>query len=175
MAIEISGQYKYAGRGPLDTKTLVKTYAELLKAETWYNEADKVSAYNGMITAVWLNKEDTTKNGIYLLHDASITSTFKAPDVTNEANWHKLVEMSELTDFIQSLSALEARVAALEEDSDVVTYGYRSGFPAEGEANKLYVAADEGKTYVWFNDDYLPVGGSESYEEPEVIFGGSAD
>jgi hypothetical protein len=63
----------------------------------------------------------------------------------------------------------------LEEDTDVITYGYRSGFPTTGEANKLYVAADEGKTYIWFNDDYLSVGGGESYEEPEVIFGGSAD
>lgn len=171
--ITYSNQYRYNKRGPLDSKALVKTYADLLNPNTWLIE-DTMTAYNGMLTAVWLNKEDTSKNGVYLLFDSAVVSALKVPDVTNEANWHKLVEMSELTDFVQSLSALEARVAALEEDSDVVTYGYRSGFPTTGEANKLYVAADEGKTYVWFNDDYLLVGG-DSYEEPEVIFGGSAD
>ena len=40
----------------------------------------------------------------------------------------------------------------------------------------MYVAADEQKTYVWFNNDYLIVGTADSsYEEPEIIYGGSAD
>ena len=67
MALEISNQYLYTGRGPFDTKSLVKTYAQLLSQQTWHSTADKVTAYNGMIVAVWLNKEDTTKNGIYFL------------------------------------------------------------------------------------------------------------
>lgn len=175
MALEISNQYLYTGRGPFDTKSLVKTYAELLSEETWHSAADKVTAYNGMIVAVWLNKEDVTKNGIYFLHDSSITNTFKAPDVTKEENWHKLAEVSDLT---AKLTAIDERLKALEDqESDVLTYGYRSGFPAEGEANKLYVAADEGKTYIWFNNEYLTVGGGtgSQYEEPDVIYGGSAD
>jgi hypothetical protein len=173
--ITYSSQYRYNKRGPLDSKALVKTYADLLKQSTWLIE-DTVAAYNGMITAVWLNKDDTSKNGIYFLFDPAATSALKVPDVTNEANWHKLVDVSELTDFTQSLSALEARIAALEEDSDIVTYGYRSGFPTVGEANKLYIAADEGKSYVWFNDNYLLVSSAENeYEEPDVINGGTAD
>ena len=38
----------------------------------------------------------------------------------------------------------------------------------------MYVAVDEQKTYVWFDDAYVPVGGSD-YEEPQVIHGGTAD
>ena len=170
MALEISNQYLYTGRGPFDAKSLVKTYAELLLEETWLSEAGKSTAYNGMIVAVWLNKEDTTKNGIYYLHDSLITSTFKAPDVTKEENWHKLVEIDDLT---AKLTAIDERLKALEEDSDVLTYGYRRDFPEVGEVNKMYVAADEGKTYIWFNDDYLSVGGGD-YDEPTVICGGDS-
>lgn len=182
MALEISNQYLYTGRGPFDAKSLVKTYADLLLENTWLSATGKNSAYNGMIVAVWLNKEDPAKNGVYYLHDSTVTSTFKAPNVTNEANWHKIAEMAELADFTarlttigSELSDLSARVAALEEDSDVVTYGYRKVFPEIGEEGKLYVAADEGKSYVWFNGGYLAVSGGGSYEEPDIIYGGSAD
>lgn len=169
-------QFLYTGRGPLDAKSIVKTYADLLKADTWtavVNETETFIAYNGMIVAVWLNKEDTSKNGIYFLYDPAVTSTVKRPDIANEANWHKLAELSDIADFEARLSALENA----EQESDVITYGYREGFPVEGEEGKLYVAADEKKSYVWFNGEYLAVGGSDgsNYEEPDVIYGGSAD
>jgi hypothetical protein len=180
--INYSNQYRYTKRGPLDSKALIKTYADLLDQNTWLIDGT-VAAYNGMVTAVWLNKTDTSKNGIYFLFDPTITSALKAPDVTNEANWHKLVELSELTDFANRLTSLETdlqdlgvRVKALEEESDVITYGYRSGFPTEGEEGKLYVAADEKKSYVWFAGEYMLVSGSSSEAvEPDVIYGGSAD
>ena len=178
-----SNQYKYSKRGPLDAKAIVKTYVELLSPDTWMVDSF-MAAYNGMITAVWLNKTDTDRNGIYFLFDPDATSAVKVPDVTNEANWHKLAELSDLTDFTSRLTAIESdlqdlgvRLTALEEaDPDVVTYGYRVGFPEIGEAGKLYVAADEKKSYVWFNDEYLPTSGSSSEDtEPDVIYGGSAE
>ena len=72
------------------------------------------------------------------------------------------------------IEEIEARLTALENSSDIETFGYRSGFPTTGESNKLYVAVDEQKSYVWVNDQYMSVGGSD-YEEPSVIFGGTAD
>lgn len=94
MAVIIdSNQYKHTGRGPLDAKALVKTYADLLSAETWTVDG-KIAAYNGMITAVWLDKEDLSRNGIYFLYDSAVTSAVKVPDVTNAANWHRLDESS---------------------------------------------------------------------------------
>ena len=89
MAISISNQYKYTGRGPLDAKSLVKDYASLLNKSNWTadgTENGNIIAYNGMITAVWLNKDDTTKNGVYILFDPLVTTALKKPDVTNETN-----------------------------------------------------------------------------------------
>ena len=176
MALDISTQYRYSGKGPFDAKQLVKTYADLINETTWQSDSGSMIAYNGMIVAVWLDKnEDKTlsdRNGIYFLFDPACTTTIKKPNVTDDANWHKLADVDCLVD---KLTAIDDRLTALEEkESDVITFGYRSGFPAVGEANKLYIAADEGKSYVWFNDDYLPVSGGGSYEEPEVIYGGDS-
>ena len=172
MAIDKRDQLLYVGKGPLDAKTLVKTYAELTNPATWtvnVDGTDTFVAYNSMIVGVWLNKEDTTKNGLYFLFDPAVTSALKKPEVAKEENWHKLAD-ADLTD---RLLAIDERLIALEEDSDVITYGYRKDFPSVGEVNKMYVAADEGKTYIWFNDDYLSVGGGE-YEEPSIIYGGDS-
>lgn len=89
MAINISTQYKYTGKGPVDAKQLVKTYNDLINKNTWTVNSNNI-AYNGMIVAVWLDKDDATKNGIYYLYDPECTSTLKNPDVTNSNNWHQL-------------------------------------------------------------------------------------
>lgn len=93
MAMIKRDQLVYSGRGPLDSKSLVKTYAELISASTWTQQVDGedvIVAYNGMIVAVWLNKTDASKNGLYVLFDPLVTSALKKPDVTNEENWHRL-------------------------------------------------------------------------------------
>jgi hypothetical protein len=114
-AILNSNQYRYTGRGPLDDKALVKTFAELISESTWkITSGNKtvMTAYNGMVTAVWLNKEDLTKNGIYFLFDPNVTGVLKAPDVTNEANWHKLAELSELSNITGKISTIEAELSS---------------------------------------------------------------
>lgn len=113
MALQISSQYTYTGRGPLDAKMLVKSYAELLQESTWIVNNKNV-AYNGMVVVVWLNKEDTSKNGVYFLHDATVTSTFKAPDVTNKANWRKLGEFEDYSNIASQLSGLDQRTSIVE-------------------------------------------------------------
>lgn len=183
--IETGSQFVYAGKGPLDSKALVKTFAELTDRNTWLVNGAS-TAYNGMIVSVWLNKEDTTKNGIYYLFDPACTTTIKNPDVTNEENWIKLggVEnASELVDQLKNiqtqLDSLSSRVDALEANgSEVVTYAYRSTFPAEGQASKLYVAADQQRTYVWVDGTgYMLVGtGFEETADGHILIdGGSAD
>lgn len=105
-------QYVYKGKGPLDAKSLVKTYAELTKSSTWQAEDGTFIAYNGMTVAVWLNNADTTKNGIYVLHDSAVTSTRgQQPDVTKETNWHKLVKTSDLAAFTTELTNSISKVA----------------------------------------------------------------
>jgi hypothetical protein len=172
--IKTSNQQLYTGKGPADYKTLVKTYADLLSEATWTVDGSIV-AYNGMITAVWCDT-DAENNGVYFLLDPEVKTARGTPKVAIEANWHKLTEMSELVELAERVIALEDQLAGVEEDRDIITYGYRSGFPTEGEVNKLYVAADEGKSYVWFSDSYLLVGSATGeYEEPQLIYGGSAD
>jgi hypothetical protein len=114
MALEISNQYLYTGRGPFDAKSLVKTYADLLLEETWKSTSDKITAYNGMVVAVWLNKEDTSKNGVYYLHDSTITSTFKAPDVTKGENWHKLASFEDIAGLTELIQANANKLAGIE-------------------------------------------------------------
>lgn len=174
-----TSNYEMTIRKPLDARSLVSAYASLTMNENWLNEAGKSVAYNGMLVAV-ADTNDTTKNGLYFLFDPACTSALKSPDVTNESNWIKIGETSDISALLERVTTIESelesikdRLDTLENESDVETYGYRSGFPTTGEINKLYVAVDEGKTYIWFNDEYMSVG--EDSEQPEVIFGGTAD
>lgn len=181
MAVFKYDQQLYVGRGPLDAKSLIKTYAELLNVNTWTKE-DTLIAYNGMIVAVWLNKDDTTKNGIYFLFDPLVTTALKKPDVTIEANWHKLAELSDTQAFEErlnsidnSINSINEKVAELEaKGSSVKVYEQRSGFPSTGEVGFLYVAADEEKSYVWFNNSYFAIDDDDENEKPDIIHGGNA-
>ena len=183
MAIIKRDPLLFAGNGPLDSKSLVKTYAELLNTSTWTSQVDGKAmfvAYNGMIVAVWLNKDDTSKNGIYFLFDPQVTSAIKKPDVTNEANWHKFAGLSDIAaisarlETIETgLSEVEGRVQALEEKQTAI-YDESGEFPATGVEGKIYIAAEEKKSYVWIDTlGYLCIG--EDNDEPEIICGGSAD
>ncbi len=90
-------QQLYTGKGPLDAKSLVKTYADLLNINTW-TANDTFVAYNGMIVAVWLDKSDALNNAIYYLYDPTVTSALKKPDVTKATNWHRIAEINEIQD-----------------------------------------------------------------------------
>lgn len=100
--LNIGNQYKYTGKGPFDSKLLVTTYAKLLLTDTWGGHA-----YNGMIVGVGLNKDDISKNGIYYLYDATVTNALGSPDVTNEANWHRVGTLAEIDAIAERVSALE--------------------------------------------------------------------
>jgi hypothetical protein len=169
----------YLGRGPLDAKSLVQTYAELLDVNTWTKE-DTLVAYNGMIVAVWLNKADTSKNGIYFLFDTAVTTKLKKPDVTNEANWHRLASLEDLSDLTVQLANIQSSLAAFDteidelQDAATVTVAAKVDLPEEGISGKLYIVVDEATTYIWHNGAYLPVGdGSASEPDIQVIMGGS--
>lgn len=178
----LDANYDLVVKRPLDARMLVPTYADLTTKDTWYatddfgNPTTSLVAFNGMLVAV-ADKLDVEHSGLYMLFDITAKKT---PNVELEENWIKIGETSDISDFLDRLTNIEAeitalkdRVDALEEDSDVEVFGYRNSFPAQGVANKLYVAADEEKSYVWVNNDYLPVGGDSA--QPEIIFGGTAD
>lgn len=184
MAIQYKAdQQLYKSRGPLDAKSLVKTYAELLDVGTWTIDNTLV-AYNGMIVAVWLDKVSDTNNGIYYLFDPAVTKALHKPDVANAANWHKISGTVDVSAIQATLDDHEARLQALEDEERVHTYGYRKDFPAEGLNGHFYVAVDAGRTYVFTNNTYLPIADrldiidhDNNAETPEVriLYGGSAD
>jgi hypothetical protein len=184
--IDISNQYRYTGRGPFDAKALVKTYAELLLTETWTvinaSGAAVSSAYNGMLTAVWLNKEDTSKNGIYFLFDPEVTSPLKTPDVTVESNWHKLCEVEALNELTEQLRTINAKLSEFSEDierlenkAEILAVVDRATFPPVGKPNVIYVDVSKNKSYIWFEDDYILTGGGDGEVVYSMICGGNAE
>lgn len=181
MAIQSStNQYRTKGKSPLDAKALVKTYADLLNPVTWTVDGT-MSAYNGMITAVWLNLTDATQNGIYFLHDPNVTSTRGTPDVTNKANWHRLGGIDNLPGLIEQINGIQDDLDQVKEDvedlqdSATIVRDSKAEFDKVGLPGKIYVATKEAMTYVWYNNDYLPVGDGGGDVEIQIIHGGSAN
>lgn len=107
-------QYRFTGKGPLDAKALVATFDLLTNVDTWttpvVNPNTGVTTnvridYNGMMVAVWKDP-DATKNGVYFLHDSTVTTALGKPKVTEPANWHKMGGLG-------GLPGLEAQIAEL--------------------------------------------------------------
>lgn len=100
----LTGTYDVKYYGPLDTRFLVPTYADLTNAANWTISGYGSNAYNGMIVVVGSNEEDPSKNGMYLLFDEENPGPKDEPDVTKEANWHRVAEIELVTD--DEISAL---------------------------------------------------------------------
>ena len=111
------------------------------------------------------------ENGWYLTTDTA--EVYVALRIDGVFQLKKLNECNTDIDFPE-LDSFEDRLSALESEDKLHTYGYRKDFPSTGADGHMYVAVDEQQSYVWFNNAYIPVGGSE-YEEPTIIFGGTAD
>jgi hypothetical protein len=186
--VNTTTQYSYTGPKPLDSKALVQTYAKLLSTATWTVDGKNI-AYNGMITAVWLDKETvdgesklSDKNGIYFLHDPNVTSTRNPdPDVTNEANWHRLGGIDNLPGLADQVASIQAELEALQSDvselqeSATEVVELFEQLPETGKAGKLYVVTEDATTYVWHNGKYLLVGDGADENDIQIIHGGSAN
>ena len=126
-------------------------------------------------------QEDLVENGWYLTTDtAEVYVALRQENGLLELK--KINECNTDTDF-PSMDSFEQRLEALEADR-THTYGYKKDFPAVGEVNHLYIAADTKRTYVFTNGAYIPIADQFDYtdhdndtETPDVriIFGGSAE
>ena len=67
-------------------------------------------------------------------------------------------------------------ISALYHDTKQVIFTTRAGFPSTGEEDRLYVAKDEGKIYIWnaVSTDYMSISGTSELPEIEIIDGGKA-
>lgn len=119
------------------------------------------------------------ENGWYLTTDTAevyVALRSTPGDFSSDLVLRKLNECDVDTDFAD-LESFDKRLTALEQEDRLHTYGYREGFPKVGEEGHMYVAVDEQKTYVYFDDNYLVVGevNDEPAPAPDIIFGGSAE
>lgn len=124
---------------------------------------------------VALIPENKLVNGYwYLTNDTA--EVFVCLEINGHLTLKKINEYSANTDWDEiRIDDIENRLTALEEkDSDVLTYASFNIFPAVGQAHTLYVDTTAQKSYVWLNNEYTLVGGSD-YKEPSIIFGGTAD
>jgi hypothetical protein len=125
------------------------------------------------LTIEKLHAADKLVNGYwYLTNDTA--EVYVCLEIDGELRLKKINDCDIDTDFSE-LESFESRLSALEASEKLHTYGYRSGFPVEGEGGHMYVAVDEQKTYVWFNNQYMVVGTGTSYDAPNIIYGGTAD
>ena len=144
----MSSQYVYDGNGPFDAKMLVETLADLKTPSFWEvpdpDNPDEISyaAYNGMLVAVW---NDTTNNGLYLLHDGKknnkyLCETFKevGPTIVLDTSWHKLASL----DDIQAL--VDTKTLVYNEDGKLELAGL-----SELEEGKSYVPSILNGSLTW--------------------------
>lgn len=179
-AVTRDSNYEVSVKKPLDARSLVKTYDDLLNVDNWVNANGGPIVYNGMIVAVWLNTTDPTKNGIYFLHDSTVTNAKGTPDVTKETSWHKIGGIDDLPGLADQVTALQSELETIKSDVDDLQYSatevvnLKADLPETGMPGKIYVVTEEAMTYVWYNNDYLPVGDGGDNKEIKIIHGGSA-
>lgn len=125
---------------------------------------------------VALIPEDKLVNGYwYLTNDTA--EVFVCLEIDGHLRLKKINECAADTEWDEiRIEDIENRLTALEtQDSDVLTYASFETFPTTGQSNTLYVDTATQKSYIWLNAKYVPVGGGSEYEEPAIIFGGTAD
>lgn len=137
----VTTNYEVSVRKPFDARSLVPSYEDLISKANWLKDGStsQLVAYNGMIVAV-ANTSDTTKNGVYMLFDVASTS-LKAPNVTTEANWHKLADFSDLTSIIKNIedeSASRAAADIILESKITEALQEAKAYADEHDANTIY-------------------------------------
>lgn len=109
---------------------------------------------------------------------ANLLTVFVCLDINGRLELKKINDCSGSEWDELRIEDIESRLTKLEEQgSDVLTLTNRDAFPIIGRSNVLYVDTEEQDTYIWLDNDYVPISGGsgEGYEEPDIIYGGSAE
>lgn len=127
---------------------------------------------NGVV----LIPESKLVNGYWYLTNDTAEVFVCLPDIDGNLTLKKINDCSDSEWDEIRIEDIETRLTALEQQgSDVLTLTNYDSFPRPGRANVLYVDTSTQMSYIWSTDDYVIVGGDVAYEEPEVIFGGTAE
>ena len=93
-ALNLSANYEVKIRKPLDSRSIVTAYTDLTDTCIW-GTGEECNAYNGMEVIV-VDIADEARSGIYRLFDQNLENELEAPNYANEANWHKIAEISDI-------------------------------------------------------------------------------
>lgn len=146
-----SGNLEVKKDAPLEARSLVNSYADLVKPETWTDEQGGIWKYDCMLVSC---KDRPGK--VYQLSPGA--------DYTKESSWILIGDTSELNSkvqqFINSKGAPNG-LASLNESGiipsaqlpsyvdDVIEVDTFSNLPGTGESGKIYIVQDTNLTYRW--------------------------
>lgn len=154
-----SGNLEVKKDAPLEARSLVNSYADLVKPETWTDELGGIWKYDCMLVSC---KDRPGK--VYQLSPGA--------DYTKESSWILIGDTSELNnkvqEFIDSKGAPNG-LASLNESGiipsaqlpsyvdDVIEVDTFSNLPGTGESGKIYIVQDTNLTYRWSGTGYVEI------------------
>lgn len=154
-----SGNLEVKKDAPLEARSLVNSYADLVKPETWTDEQGGIWKYDCMLVSC---KDRPGK--IYQLSPGA--------DYTKESSWILIGDTSELNNkvqqFINSKGAPNG-LASLNESGiipsaqlpsyvdDVIEVNSFNNLPSTGESGKIYITQDTNLTYRWSGSAYVEI------------------
>lgn len=154
-----SGNLEVKKDAPLEARSLVNSYADLVKPETWTDEQGGIWKYDCMLVSC---KDRPGK--VYQLSPGA--------DYTKESSWILIGDTSELNSkvqqFINSKGAPNG-LASLNKSGiipsaqlpsyvdDVIEVDTFSNLPGTGESGKIYIVQDTNLTYRWSGTDYVEI------------------
>lgn len=154
-----SGNLEVKKDAPLEARSLVNSYADLVKPETWTDEQGGIWKYDCMLVSC---KDRPGK--IYQLSPGA--------DYTRESSWILIGDTSELNSkvqqFINSKGAPNG-LASLNESGvipstqlpsyvdDVVEVAAFSNLPSKGESGKIYIVTSTNTQYRWSGTAYVEI------------------
>lgn len=154
-----SGNLEVKKDAPLEARSLVNSYADLVKPKTWTDEQGGIWKYDCMLVSC---KDRPGK--VYQLSPGA--------DYTKESSWILIGDTSELNnkvqEFIDSKGAPNG-LASLNESGiipsaqlpsyvdDVIEVDTFSNLPGTGESGKIYIVQDTNLTYRWSGTAYVEI------------------
>lgn len=154
-----SGNLEVKKDAPLEARSLVNSYADLVKPETWTDEQGGIWKYDCMLVSC-----KDRPGEVYQLQPGA--------DYTKQSSWILIGDTSELNSkvqqFINSKGASNG-LASLNESGiipsaqlpsyvdDVIEVDTFSNLPGTGESGKIYIVQDTNLTYRWSGTDYVEI------------------
>lgn len=154
-----SGNLEVKKDAPLEARSLVNSYADLVKPETWTDEQGGIWKYDCMLVSC---KDRPGK--VYQLSPGA--------DYTKQSSWILIGDTSELNSkvqqFINSKGAPNG-LASLNESGvipsaqlpsyvdDVVEVAAFSNLPSKGESGKIYIVTSTNRQYRWSGTAYVEI------------------